>query len=56
MEIRHLGFKYEGWIGDIDHITGDQGLTIEICLDCCHVVGMKPMTDEEIMAAFSEDE
>lgn len=51
--VRHLDLQSDGYAPHIPGVARGDYIGLRICLDCCKVIDMHPMADEELMEAFS---
>ncbi len=52
--VPHLDLRHDGYALDIDNVCGGDYINLSICLDCGHVIGFTPLTDEEVKEVFTE--
>lgn len=50
--VPHMGIDREGYAPHIDGLCHGDYIVMTVCLDCCTVTGMQPVSDEELYEAF----
>ena len=52
--VPHLDLEHDGYAPQIPGLCGGDYIELTVCLDCGHLVGFEPMSDEEISGTFEE--